>query len=49
MEYLKGFYSKVIYFDRLERKKTFKDKIINKIDVSNNLKHQYYRVNQYHG
>lgn len=36
MEYLKGFYSKVIYFDRLERKKTFKDKIINKIDSNHN-------------
>lgn len=36
MEYLKGFYSKVIYFDRLERKETFKDKIINKIDSNHN-------------
>ena len=38
VEYLKGFYSKVIYFDKLERSETFKDKIINSIDSNHDDK-----------
>jgi len=29
--YLKGFYTNILYFDKLDRKQTFKDKIINNI------------------
>jgi competence protein ComEC len=32
LDYLKGFYTKNIYFDKLEKKSSFKDKIIKKID-----------------
>lgn len=38
IEYLKGFYTKVIYFDKLERTITFKDKIIEKIDSNHDDK-----------
>ena len=38
VEYLKGFYTKVIYFDKLERTITFKDKIIEKIDSNHDDK-----------
>ena len=34
IEYLKGFYAKSIYFDKVERKKNFKDKIIEKINLN---------------
>ena len=36
IDYLKGFYSKTIYFDKLERNRNFKDELIYKI----NLNHQ---------
>ena len=36
IEYLKGFYAKNIYFDKLEREKTFKDNVINKINLNHN-------------
>lgn len=32
LEYLKGFYTKTVYFDLLEKEKKFKDKIIKKIN-----------------
>lgn len=32
LDYLKGFYTKTIYFDKLEKKNTFKDTLIKKID-----------------
>jgi len=32
LDYLKGFYTKTIYFDRLEKLPIFKDKIVQKID-----------------
>lgn len=34
IDYLKGFYSKTIYFDKLNRDENFKDKIISKIDLN---------------
>lgn len=42
ISYLKGFYAKTIYFDKLQKDETFKDKIVNKI----NSNHQNPQINE---
>ena len=39
IDYLKGFYSKTIYFDKLERNRNFKDELIYKINL-----YQFYEI-----
>jgi len=41
-DYLKGFYTKTIYFDKVKRDATFKDKIIKKISSN----HQDHKINE---
>lgn len=38
IEYLKGFYTETLYFDKLERKENFKDKVIEKINSNHDDK-----------
>ncbi|MAD41012.1 MAG: competence protein [Arcobacter sp.] len=42
ISFLKGFYAKSIYFDKIKRNNTFKDKIVQKI----NSNHQSYKINE---